>query len=362
MAGETIVKIDGSYGEGGGQILRTALTLSAITGKSLEIFNIRAGRRDPGLKPQHLLSAMAAAAVTGGRLEHAEIESRILRFFPGPIAGGRYSFDVASIKASAGAAGLIFQTIVPILSFADGPSDICIRGGTHVPWSPPADYLEEIFIPAVARMGLEIDMAVLKFGFYPIGGGEIDVKIKSQLVPLKSINIPERGKIQKIAIVSSVANLPLSIAERQRNKALQRFQISQPTFAGFQIQSQAKEVPSPGRGTFVFIMAEFEKIRAGFIGLGAKGKRAEAVADEAVDEFLQYFNRSGALDPHLSDQMVLYMALADGESSFTTTRITNHLLTNIWIIEKFLPVRFEIKGNIGEKGAVTVRGAGFCRK
>lgn len=354
----TIVQIDGSYGEGGGQILRTALSLSAIAGRSLEIFNIRAGRKAPGLKPQHLMSAKAAAAVTGGRLEHAELSSRILRFFPGAAASGRYCFDVADIKASAGATGLIFQTIAPVLAFAGGPSEVIIRGGTHVPWSPPADYLKEIFIPAVAKSGIEINMAVRKFGFYPVGGGEVAVAIQQRKKPLQSISLTERGRLERLVLISAVANLPLSIAERQKARTLKRLEIPD---LKLQIQSIITEVPSPGKGTFLFIIAEFENLKAGFIGLGAIGKRAETVADEAADDFLHYLNSAGALDPHLADQMVLYMALASGESSFTTSRITNHLLTNIWVIEQFLPVHFEVKGMIGEEGRVAVKGAGGSR-
>jgi len=354
LAAETIVKIDGSYGEGGGQILRTALTLSALTGRPLEIFNVRIGRKEPGLKPQHLISARSLAEVTNGRLQHDKLNSPILRFFPGRIKYGTYSFDVSSVKASAGSTELIFQTLAPALSFANKPSDIVIIGGTHVPWSPPADYLQEIFIPSITKMGIDINIAIPKFGFYPIGGGEIDIAVKPCARPLKSVRIVERGKSKKLTIISAVANLPLSIAERQRDRALKRISNYK-----MQIQSEIKEVPSSGKGTFLFIMAEFENVKAGFIGLGAIGKRAEKVADEAVDALLQYLNGNGALDPHLADQIVLYAALAQGQSIFTTTRITNHLLSNIWVIEQFLPVKFEVKGIYGDKGTISVKGAGY---
>ena len=355
MAAETIVKIDGSYGEGGGQILRTALTLSALTGRPLEIFNVRIGRKEPGLKPQHLISARSLAEVTNGRLQHDKLNSPILRFFPGRIKHGTYSFDVSSIKASAGATGLIFQTLAPVLSFANKPSDIVIIGGTHVPWSPPADYLQEIFLPAITKMGIDINIAIPKFGFYPIGGGEIDIAVKPCARPLTSVRIVERGKNKKLTIISAIANLPSSIAERQRDRALKRISNYK-----MQIQSEIKEVPSSGKGTFLFIMAEFENVKAGFIGLGAIGKRAEKVADEAVDALLQYLNGNGALDPHLADQIVLYAALAQGQSMFTTTRITNHLLSNIWVIEQFLPVKFEVKGIYGDKGTISVKGIGYA--
>lgn len=327
----------------------------------MEIFNIRAGRKKPGLKPQHLLCARAMAEITGGRLEGAELNSQWIRFFPGSIANGRYSFDVADIKTSAGAAGLIFQTVIPALSFAEGSSSLSIRGGTHVPWSPPADYLQEIFTPVLAGMGLEIDIDVSRFGFYPIGGGRVDVAIKPCRRPLKPLFLNQRGEIKKLRIVSKVANLPLSIAERQRNRAIKRLQTASGGLK-FEIESEMHEVSSPGKGTYLFIISESENIKAGFIGLGAIGKKAESVADEAADEFLRYAQRKGAADPHLADQIALYMALAEGRSTFTTTEITNHLMTNIWTIEQLLPVRFEVKGNIGEEGMVSVKGARVGRK
>ncbi|MBI3755350.1 MAG: RNA 3'-phosphate cyclase, partial [Deltaproteobacteria bacterium] len=310
------------------------------------------------------MSAKAAAAITNGRLEGAELNSQTMRFLPGRITNGRYCFDVASLKVSAGAAGLIFQTIIPVLSLADGPSEVSIAGGTHVPWSPPADYLEEIFLPVVIKMGVSINMTVHTYGFYPLGGGRINIAVKPCSKPLRPLNLTERGKFKSLKVTSAVANLSISIAERQRDRVIKRFQISRPTFMGapkLQLQNDIKAVSSPGKGTFLFILTEFENIRAGFTGLGAIGKRAEAVADETVDEFLQYVNRKGTLDPYLADQMVLYMALAAGQSTISTTRITNHLLTNIWIIEQFLPMKFAVKGDIGEEGMVSVKGIAFCR-
>ncbi|MBI5286531.1 MAG: RNA 3'-phosphate cyclase [Deltaproteobacteria bacterium] len=353
---EGLARIDGSYGEAGGQVLRTSLTLSAITARPLEIINIRAGRKSPGLKPQHIISARATSEVTSGELIGAQLDSQTLRFTPGRIGCGAYVFDVASVKASAGATGLIIQTITPVLSFAGGVSNITIRGGTHVPWSPPLDYLKGVFLPEVTKMGISTDLAIKRWGFYPVGGGEVEMQIRPCARPLKGIEVRERGKLQKLFIMSVVANLPLSIAERQRERALKRFQISN---FKFQIDTEVKEVSSPGRGTSLFILAEFENIRAGFSALGAIGKPAEKVADEAVDEFLSYWHRKGALDPHLTDQLILYAALAEGSSVLTTSRVTNHLLTNIYVIGQFLPVRFQVKGGPGEEGEVTVEGVGF---
>jgi len=350
-----MVRIDGSYGEGGGQVLRTSLTLAALTGRPLEIINIRKGRKSPGLKPQHIISAKAASEITGGRLEGADIDSQALRFSPGQRMAGSYLFDVTT----AGSTGLILQTVIPVLSFGESHSRVRIKGGTHVQWSPPLDYLTSVFLPEVKKMGISTDLTVKRWGFYPVGGGEVEVHIRPCIPPLKGVNILERGVFQGLYILSTVANLPLSIAERQRDRALKQIQNSKPRIQGLQIETEVKEVPSPGRGTFLFILAEFENTKAGFSSLGAIGKPAEKVADEAVDEFLSYWYGKGAVDPHLADQFVLYTALARGVSTFTTSRVTNHLLTNIWVIEQFLSVRFQVEGRPGEEGKVTVEGIGF---
>lgn len=349
-----MVRIDGSYGEGGGQVLRTSLTLAALTGRPFEIINIRKGRQKPGLKPQHIISAKAASEITSGRLEGADIDSQALRFSPGQRRAGSYLFDVTT----AGATGLILQTVIPVLSFGESPSRVTIKGGTHVQWSPSLDYLIRVFLPEVTKMGISTDLTVKRWGFYPVGGGAVEVHIRPCTPPLKGVNILERGAFQGLYILSTVANLPLSIAERQRERALKRVQGSG---VRGQIETETKDVPSPGRGTFLFILAEFENIRAGFSALGAIGKPAEKVADEAVDEFLSYWEGKGAFDPHLSDQFALYAALAKGQSSFTTSRVTNHLLTNIWVIEQFLSVRFQVDGRPGEEGKVMVEGIGFHR-
>jgi len=333
-----VIEIDGSYGEGGGQILRTSLTLSILTGKPLRIYRIRAGRKEPGLKPQHLMSAHAVTQISGGKLIGAELGSTELLFYPGTIRPGNYTLDVASVKASAGATTLIFQTIFLPLGFATNPSHVILKGGTHVPWSPPADYIKEVFLPTVASMGIETKLKNPMKGFYPIGGGVLETTIAPIQTPLKPLQIQNRGHLKQVRILSTTANLPLSIAKRQLNRAVDLF-----TEQGFQPRGETQAVESPGKGTFCFILAEFEWVRAGFSSLGAIGKRAEQVADEAVEGFLGFHQGQGALERHLADQVVLCMALAEGESRVTVAEVTDHLKTNIWVIEQFLPVRFVLK-------------------
>ena len=351
---ERTVEIDGSSGEGGGQVLRTALALSCLTGRPVRVFNIRAGRRSPGLKPQHLMSCLAASRICRGRLSGAELDSMELLFEPGPLTPGSYTFDVASVKASAGSTGLIFQTVLFPLGFAHGRSEVRIRGGTHVEWSPPADFLENVFLPFVRRMGVSVSLDIRRYGFYPAGGGEIYVKTDPFAIPLNPFEVTERGSLKTVAIYSAVSNLPMSIARRQLKRATDRLEA-----LGLRPEGRLMEVPSPGTGTYVFILADFENTPAGFSALGARGKRAEKVADEAADLFEKFLNKEGALEPHLADQVLLPAALAEGRSSFTTTEITGHLMTNISVIKSFLPVKFTIKGEPGGGGAVTVEGAGL---
>ncbi|MBI4714626.1 MAG: RNA 3'-phosphate cyclase [Nitrospirae bacterium] len=344
-----LVEIDGSHGEGGGQILRTGLTLALLTGRPLRIFNIRSGRKSSGLKPQHLMAVRASAEISGGQLQGDVLGGTELRFEPGPIRPGRYLFDVAALAASAGSVGLIFQTLLLPLASARTSSHLLLQGGTHVAWSPSVDYLRTVFLPTIAPMGIRADLNLLRWGFYPIGGGGVEADVGPAPFPLHPLRIETRGELRRIEVISVVANLPVSIGRRQLDRALARLRE-----AGYPAQGEVRTAASPGKGTFCFIRAEFEKVRAGFPALGEIGKRAEAVADEAADAFLRYQAEVGALDPHLGDQVVLPMALAGGESRVTVSEFTEHLRTNLWVIERFLPGRFSVEGEVEGKGG-TIR-------
>lgn len=343
------VKIDGSYGEGGGQILRTALALSAILEKPVEVVNIRAGRRNPGLQAQHLTAVKAVAQLSGARLTGAELGSLTLRFLPGPLRGADYFFEVGT----AGAVSLVFQAIALPMAFANGPCRVTIRGGTHVPWSPPFHYLDGVFLPAALRMGLHTSLKLLRWGFYPRGGGEVLVEAQPSS-HLKSLVLEKRGALLGIRGFSAIANLPHVIAERQRGQALSRLSAEG---LGAQIEIVAAASPSPG--TCLFLLAEFEHARAGFSALGERGKPAEKVADEVVEALLAFLRSEAAVDPFLADQLLLPMALAEGTSHMTTSRLSQHLFTNAWVIEQFLPIRIDVEGEVGRPGRVTVEGVGF---
>lgn len=341
-----MVEIDGSYGEGGGQILRTALGLSALLGRPFRIYAIRKARQKPGLMPQHLAAVRAAAEVTGARVAGAEPGSTEVVFEPGEARPGAYAFDIGT----AGSTSLLAQSLLPPLFFAPGESSLTIRGGTHVPMSPPFHYLRDVFLPALERLGLHGRAEMESCGFYPRGGGKVSFWTEPAR-EARAVEFTGRGKLLLIKGLSAVANLPMHIANRQREGLLR-------ALAGIKdapVEIEAVEVPSPGRGTFVFFAAVFENSVAGFSALGQRGKRAEAVAEEAASEFLAYHASGACLEPHLADQLALYMGLARGESRFTVSALTSHLRTNLAVVEKFLPVSHEVDPS---RNMVIVHGQG----
>lgn len=347
------VRLDGSYGEGGGQILRTALSLSALLGKPFEVFNIRAGRPRPGLAAQHLTAVQAAAAICGARVEGAALGSQTLRFEPGPVRGGHYLFDVSRVQASAGSVTLVAETIVPALLFADQGSTVVLRGGTHVPWSPPYDYLAEVFLPFIGDMGGVVLSTLRRAGWYPRGGGEIKLEVRPA-AGLEPVLLEEVEDEWEWWGLSAVSNLPDHVLRRQAEGA---WALLRPQ--GLEVSFRFDAWPALGPGSICFLHGRKGMARVGFSALGEKGKPAEKVGAEAARALLEHRRRGGVLEPHLADQILLYLALARGRSSFTTSAISQHLLTNAWVIEHFLPVRFVIEGREGGPGRVSVEGVGY---
>jgi RNA 3'-terminal phosphate cyclase (ATP) len=347
-----IIRIDGSYGEGGGQILRTSLMLSCVLGRQVDIINIRRERRNPGLQPQHLTAVKAAATISHAHVQGAELSSTALHFSPGAIVGGDYFFDVSEKKGSAGSTSLVLQTVLLPLCFTGHPSTVTVIGGTHVPWSPSFHYLKKVFLPMLSVIGVSTDLALEKWGWYPIGGG----KVIARIIPgkeFKPVAISDRGKPIRVAGISAISNLPRDIGVRQRDRALKM--LSQ---RGIDADLDILDAPSSGKGTLIFLLAEFENISAGFDALGAIGKRAEEVADEACRSFFEYKDTNGVLDPHLADQIVPYAAFCKGTSEFTTSCVTQHLLTNSWVIKQFLDIDILVEGKEGEAGKIRVQGHG----
>lgn len=349
MKETSVVTIDGSYGEGGGQILRTALALSAVLGRPVDLIKIRAGRKKPGLQPQHLCCVKALAEITGAEVHGADLGSSRLHFAPGPITGGSRRIDVGT----AGAVSLVFQAILAPLACAGTSSTVTMTGGTHVPWSPPAFYISEVFLPMAERMGLGATWRLQRGGFYPKGGGEVQAAVQP-LTRLSAIDLTNRGALLAIRGISAVAGLPRGIAERQVSRVRSRLADT-----GHRIEIEIAELDAACPGDTVFLWAEFEQARAGFGALGARGKPAERVADEATDALLDFLAGDAATDPHLADQLVVLMALADGRSVLTTARVSHHLLTNVWTIQQFLPIEVSLQGRPGEPGRLTIDGAGL---
>lgn len=343
-----MLEIDGSYGEGGGQVLRTALSLSCLTGTPFRIRNIRLGRRKPGLMPQHLAAVRAVQVISGATVQDAGPGSTMLGFHPRTVQGGTFEFHIGT----AGSVTLLLQSLIPPLLCAGCTSLVTITGGTHVPFSPPADYLAEVFAPMLRRIGGEVRLTIDAYGFYPRGGG----KIHAEIVPARTfrpVTLTVPGKLCRITGCSGVGNLPLSIAERQRSAALLAL-ADQPGDSFPPAEIELVDAPGPGRGTFLFLRAETETALAGFSSLGALGKRAEAVGTEAAAELCRHLATCAPLDPHLADQLVPILALCPGESSFATSRITRHLLTNLWVVNLFLPLSVQVEGCEGEPGTLTI--------
>lgn len=346
--------IDGAYGEGGGQILRTALALAVLTERPTRIDNIRAGRGQPGLRPQHLTAVRAAGAVCDAELKGDALGSQTVTIVPsGSVGPGDYVFDVAEAApgGSAGSVGLVLQTILLPLALADGESRVELRGGTHVAWAPSVSYLEHVYLPALARMGIDVDVELTRWGFYPAGGGEIHVRIPTQGGPLQPIVLTGRGGVERIWGIAAVTNLPAHIPQRMADRA-QNVLAEQ----GLEAKVEPRRLRGAGPGAGIFLFAEYEHVTAGFTAYGRKGLPAERVAEAACEDLLDHHRSEAAVDPHLADQLVLPMALSEGVSRLVTSEITQHLLTNVWAVRQFLDCRLGVEGELGSPGTLVVRG------
>jgi RNA 3'-terminal phosphate cyclase (ATP) len=328
-----MMTLDGSHGEGGGQILRTALALAVMLGRPLRITGIRLRRPRPGLQPQHLavvraLAAIGDAVVGGDRLGSSE-----LTFEPRGVRAGEWRFDIGAIKGSAGSVSLLFQALLLPLARASGPSRLTLIGGTHVPWSPPVHYLTEVFLPALGELGLDARLTLRRWGWYPAGRGEVEATVTpvQRLAGLHA-ETPEPVTIRGL---SAVSRLPRSIAERQARSALACLAAAG-LGADIDVQEDQEAV---GPGTMVFLGA---RGRAGFAALGRRGLPAEDVGRAAAAELVAWMATGSALDDHLADQLLPFLALAPAGSSYTCPSLSPHLETVAWTVRQFLAPRIEL--------------------
>ncbi len=356
-----VIELDGGAGEGGGQILRTALALSAVTGRAFAVDRARANRLKPGLRPQHREAALAMARLCDAEVSGAEVGSARLEFRPRqrPVPG-EWAFDIGT----AGSAPLLFQTLCCPLAFCGGESRVTLRGGTHQDHSPSFHYLALVWAPALARLGFPMELALQAAGFYPEGGGEFTAVVRPAH-PMPPLDLHHRGTLVDTEVVSMVAGLELSVAERQGDRATRRLR-------DMGVASQVRCIPVPSRlsrGSHLLLVASFERTRSGHGAVSAQGRNPEAIADAAVDEFSAFLARRAAVDAHLGDQLIVPAALVAAGlvsppagvvpmTQYSVCAVTKHLTTNADVVRRFLPVEIDVSGREGEEGVVVVRPAG----
>lgn len=328
-----MLTIDGAFGEGGGQILRSSLALSMVTGEPVRIERIRARRRQPGLRQQHLTALHAAVEVCHARVEGAALGSTEVTFRPGPVTPGEYRFAVGT----AGSCTLVLQTVLPALMIAPGPSRLALEGGTHNPLAPPFDFLARAFLPLVNRMGPQVSASLDRPGFFPAGGGKVTVAVQPA-GRLRGFDLSQRGAILEQRARAIVARLPQHIAERELNVIRQHTHWSDDSY----VIEEAGD--SRGPGNVVMIEAECEHASEVFTGFGEKGRPAEDVAASALQEYLEWIGTDVPVGKHLADQLLLPLAMA-GEGSFVTLPLSEHSTTHIELIGRILALTVSVESS-----------------
>ena len=351
-----LIKIDGSIGEAGGQILRTAVALSTVTKKPCHVFNIREGRPKPGLAAQHLLGIQALVQLCNGRLEGDFLESKEIKFYPGETYRDRVSVNITT----AGSITLVLQALIPISLSAPSVVKIIFNGGaTDTFFSPTIDHFRFVFLKILEKMGAKVDINIIKRGYYPEGGAKVEAIICP--AKLNNLNLTERGQLKKITAISGASEFlkDKKVAERQlagvreilgklKLPLEEKIEYYQTSCPGSQICliAEFSSTAKSYRGSAVAFGEGGENTIIGTDNLGKLGKRAEDVGKEAALELLREQKAGACLDKHLADQVLTYMALAKGKFQVTVSEITNHCKTNIWVIEKFLDGKFKINGNL----------------
>jgi RNA 3'-terminal phosphate cyclase (ATP) len=335
---KSILTIDGSFGEGGGQVLRSSLALSLVTGKPFVIERIRAGRKKPGLLRQHLTAVTAAAEVGQAEVKGAEVGSMWLEFRPNTIRSGNYKFSIGT----AGSATLVLQTVLPALMIADGPSTLKLEGGTHNPFAPPFDFLAKTYLPLVNHLGPRVEACLERPGFYPAGGGCFTVQIQP-VAQLGRLELVERGEIIARRVRAVVANLPRHIAERECRAIAKKTSWDESCFAVEEVKN------SRGPGNVVMIDLESAALTEVFVGFGQMGVRAEEVAMQALKPARDYLAAGVPVCEHLADQLMVVLGIGasqgTGGGTFRTLALSRHATTNLEILRHFLDIDIQVEAN-----------------
>ncbi len=331
-----MLMIDGSLGEGGGQIIRSSLALSLITGQAFRVYNVRARREKPGLRQQHLTAVMAAAEVGRARVDGARVGATEFTFIPGEVTPGEYVFDIGT----AGSTTLVLQTVLPPLMLARAPSLLKLGGGTHNAHAPPFEFLQQTFLPLVNRIGPQVSIELERYGFYPPGGGRINVLIEPA-AQLQRLELHTRAQILRERARALVVNLPVGIAERELRVVREQLDWSDDQL---RIES-SPNAHSPGN--VLTIEIESEHLTEVITGMGERGVRAEVIAERAIIEVQRYLAAPAPVGQHLADQLLIPMALAGG-GSYVAGALSLHTTTNIEIIKKFLAVEITVEPMRGD--------------
>lgn len=349
-----MVTIDGSHGEGGGQIIRSSLALSLVTGRPVTIENVRGGRRKPGLLRQHLTALRAAAEISDGEIEGAELGSRRVSLSPGAVRSGEYRFSVGS----AGSAMLVLQTLLPALMLAEGPSTLTIEGGTHNPYAPPFDFLVKTYFPLLRRMGVQVGGELDRYGFFPAGGGCARFTIQPT-AELQRITLLERGEDVGQRVRAVVSQLPLHIGERECKTVARKMNWSDKCCA-------VEQVSDPrGPGNVLLVELEAENVTELFTAFGEVGVRAEQVAGNVVRQVRKFLKSEAPVGEHLADQLLLPMGIGahqgSGGGAFRTGELSPHATTHIEVIREFLDVTIDVEREEGRGVLVRVARSGSTR-
>lgn len=341
-----VLTLDGRMGEGGGQVLRSALTLAVALGRAVRVTNVRGGRKKPGLLRQHLAAVRAACAISGGNAEGDDLGSTEVVLRPGRVRAGSFEIGVGS----AGSTLLVLQTVLPPLFFADGPTTLVLEGGTHNPLAPPFEFLARSFAPQLARMGAEVELELLRPGFAPAGGGRVCARVKPIARP-RPIELSERGAVRRHHCEIHLAHLPAAIADREWETLRRRLGWSEEQ----RVVRDASASVGPGNSLSVHL--EFEHVTEIITAFGERGVTAEAVAERVARGARRYLGVEAPVGEHLADQLMIPLALLAG-GSYRTLAPTPHARTNAEVVNLFLPgaVRFDENGR--DDWIVTVAGRG----